>query len=37
MKQFFSTKTREQAEKYFWPNSACIDKWQPRTSQQASL
>jgi len=37
MKQFFSTKTREQAEKYFWRNSARIYKWSPRTPDQPRL
>jgi L-fuconolactonase len=37
MKQFFATRTRQQAEKYFWRNSARIYKWQPRTPQQSRL
>jgi L-fuconolactonase len=37
MKQFFATKTRAQAEKYFWRNSARIYKWRPRTSEQPRL
>jgi predicted TIM-barrel fold metal-dependent hydrolase len=37
MKQFFSTKSRGAAEKYFWKNSARIYKWIKRTPQQPSL
>jgi L-fuconolactonase len=37
MKRFFSTKPREQAEKYFWKNSARIYKWVKRTDDQPSL
>lgn len=37
MKQFFATKTQEQAEKYFWKNSARTYKWNKRTPQQPSL
>ena len=37
MKQFFSTKSRDAAEKYFWKNSARIYKWIKRTPQQPSL
>ena len=37
MKRFFATKSREQAEKYFWKNSARIYKWTKRTPQQPSL
>jgi predicted TIM-barrel fold metal-dependent hydrolase len=37
MKQFFATKTREQAEKYFWKNSARVYKWSKRTPEQPSL
>jgi L-fuconolactonase len=34
MKRFFSTKTRMQAEKYFWRNSAHIYKWVKRADDQ---
>ena len=34
---FFSTKTKAQAEKYFWKNSALIYKWKKRTDKQPSL
>ncbi len=37
VKRFFSTKTKEQAEKYFWKNSALIYKWKKRTDDQPSL
>ena len=37
MKRFFSTKTKAQAEKYFWKNSALIYKWKKRTDKQPSL
>ena len=37
MKRFFSTKTKEQAEKYFWKNSARVYKWMKRTGDQPSL
>lgn len=37
MKRFFSTKSREAAEKYFWRNSARIYKWKPRMHDQPSL
>ena len=37
MKRFFSTKSREAAEKYFWKNSAKIYKWTRRTDDQPSL
>ena len=34
MKRFFATKTHEQAEKFFWRNSARVYKWRPRTPEQ---
>jgi predicted TIM-barrel fold metal-dependent hydrolase len=34
MKQFFATKSRSVAEKYFWRNSARVYKWKPRTPEQ---
>jgi predicted TIM-barrel fold metal-dependent hydrolase len=37
MKRFFATKTRAQAEKYFWRNSAHIYKWVKRAPNQPSL
>jgi L-fuconolactonase len=37
MKRFFSTKTRQAAEKYFWKNSARVYKWSRRTENQPSL
>jgi len=37
MKRFFSTKSREAAEKYFWKNSARIYKWIKRADNQPSL
>jgi predicted TIM-barrel fold metal-dependent hydrolase len=37
MKRFFSTKTRLQAEKYFWRNAARIYKYVKRTTEQPSL
>jgi L-fuconolactonase len=37
MKRFFSTKTKEQAEKYFWKNSVRVYKWTKRTADQPSL
>jgi L-fuconolactonase len=37
MKRFFSTKSREAAEKYFWKNSAQVYKWTKRTNDQPSL
>lgn len=37
MKKFFSTKTRAQAEKYFWRNAARIYKYVKRASNQPSL
>jgi L-fuconolactonase len=37
MKKFFSTKTRAQAEKYFWRNAARIYKYGKRASNQPSL
>jgi len=37
MKRFFSTKSREAAEKYFWKNSARIYKWIKRADDQPSL
>ncbi len=37
MKRFFSTKSREAAEKYFWKNSARVYKWIKRVDDQPSL
>lgn len=37
MKKFFSTKSRVQAEKYFWRNAARIYKYVKRTDDQPSL
>jgi predicted TIM-barrel fold metal-dependent hydrolase len=37
MKQFFATKSRAAAEKYFWKNSARIYKWVKRADNQPSL
>src|SRR5436190_15173377 len=37
MKKFFSTKTRAQAEKYFWKNAARIYKYVKRAANQPSL
>ncbi len=37
MKRFFSTKSREAAEKYFWKNSARVYKWTRRTPEQPEL
>ena len=37
MKKFFSTKTRAQAEKYFWRNAARIYKYVKRANNQPSL
>jgi predicted TIM-barrel fold metal-dependent hydrolase len=37
MKRFFSTKSREAAEKYFWKNSARVYKWVKRAGDQPSL
>ena len=37
MKKFFSTKTRAQAEKYFWRNAARIYKYIKRAANQPSL
>jgi predicted TIM-barrel fold metal-dependent hydrolase len=37
MKRFFSTKTKEAAEKYFWRNSARVYKWTKRADNQPSL
>jgi predicted TIM-barrel fold metal-dependent hydrolase len=37
MKRFFSTKSREAAEKYFWKNSARVYKWTKRADNQPSL
>jgi predicted TIM-barrel fold metal-dependent hydrolase len=37
MKKFFSTKTRGQAEKYFWKNAAHIYKYVKRAPNQPSL
>ena len=34
MKKFFSTKSREAAEKYFWKNSQRVYKWKPREKGQ---
>jgi predicted TIM-barrel fold metal-dependent hydrolase len=36
MKKFFSTKTRAQAEKYFWRNAARIYKYVKRADNQPS-
>jgi L-fuconolactonase len=37
VKRFFSTKSREVQEKYFWKNSARVYKWTKRTPDQPSL
>jgi len=37
MKKFFSTKTRAQAEKYFWRNAAHVYKFVKRASDQPSI
>jgi L-fuconolactonase len=37
MKKFFSTKTRAQAEKYFWKNAARVYKYIKRANNQPSL
>jgi len=37
MKQFFASKSREAAEKYFWKNSARVYKWIKRADDQPSL
>jgi predicted TIM-barrel fold metal-dependent hydrolase len=37
VKRFFSTKSREIQEKYFWKNSAKVYKWKKRTPDQPSL
>ncbi len=37
MKKFFSTKTRAQAEKYFWRNAARVYKYAKRAADQPSL
>lgn len=37
MKTFFSTKTRAQAEKYFWRNAARVYKYVKRAANQPSL
>jgi len=37
MRRFFSSKSQEAAEKYFWKNSARIYKWTKRTDDQPSL
>jgi L-fuconolactonase len=37
VKKFFSTKSREVQEKYFWKNSARVYKWKKRTPDQPSL
>ena len=34
VKEYFADKPREQAEKYFWKNSARIYKWRPRRAAQ---
>ena len=36
VKRFFSTKSREAAEKYFWKNSARVYKWIKRADDQPS-
>ena len=36
-KRFFSTKSREASEKYFWKNSARVYKWIKRADNQPSL
>ena len=37
MKKFFSTKTRAQAEKYFWRNAARVYKYVNRAGDQPGL
>jgi predicted TIM-barrel fold metal-dependent hydrolase len=37
MKRFFSNKPRQEAENYFWRNSARIYKWKSRAPNQPSL
>lgn len=37
VKRFFSTKSREEAEKYFWKNSARVYKWIKRADDQPIL
>lgn len=37
MKRFFSDKSRQMAEKYFWKNSARVYKWVKRRPDQPSL
>ena len=37
MKKFFSTKTRAQAEKYFWKNAARVYKYVKRADNQPKL
>jgi L-fuconolactonase len=37
MKRFFATKSRQQAEKYFWKNSARVYKWVKQAPDQPSL
>jgi len=37
VKRFFSTKSSEVAEKYFWKNSARVYKWNKRTDSQPRL
>jgi L-fuconolactonase len=37
VKRFFSTKSRDMAEKYFWKNSARVYKWMKRADDQPSL
>jgi len=34
---YFATRTREEAEKYFWKNSLSIYKWKKRAANQPSL
>jgi hypothetical protein len=37
MKRFFSTKTRIEAEKYFWRNAARVYKFAKRANNQPAL
>lgn len=37
VREYFSTKSRAAAEKFFWKNSLAVYKWIKRTSQQPSL
>src|ERR1700678_3846886 len=37
VKRFFSSRSREAAEKYFWKNSARVYKWSKRVENQPSL